>query len=393
MTGGRTVRLPSSPGAHLGWDAARSRVHAAVPPLEPREVDIRSATGTRLAAPLVASAALPAVDRSAMDGYAVAGAGPWTVSGTSMAGDPLPPPLRSGRARRVVTGSALPLGTTAVLPQEDARRHGEVVTGQVRQGQHLRRAGEECAAGEELLPAGAILRPAAVGLAAAAGRDTLWVRPAARVAVLVTGDELVHHGLAPDGRVRDALGPALPGLITDAGGRYAGGHTVPDAARRLHEAIDLADADVVIVTGASGPGPADHLRTCLQELEGHVLVDGVACRPGHPQLAGLLRDRRVVLGLSGNPLAAVAAVATLLAPVLAALAAAPLPRLPRFLAAGLVPRPDCCRLVPVVLRGGGLAVPVEFADPGMLRGVAQADGLAVVDPGTEPPASVRVHAL
>jgi molybdopterin molybdotransferase len=154
---------------HLTWDAARERAHAAAAPLPPVLLPLAEATGAVLAAPLAAAGDLPALDRSAMDGYAVRGPGPWRVLGAVGAGVPAPPGLQAGEAWAVVTGSALPAGTDAVLPDEDAVRAGDRLTGAVASGRHVRRAGEECTAREELVPAGAVVRAPVLGLAAALG--------------------------------------------------------------------------------------------------------------------------------------------------------------------------------------------------------------------------------
>lgn len=380
----------SGRAAATGWDAARERAHAAVASLPPRIARLDRAAGLRLAVPLRALTALPAQDRSAMDGYAVRGGPPWEVVGSGTVDAPAAPALACGGAYRVVTGAALPPMTSAVLPEERTRRSGGHVTGTVVPGAHIRRAGEECELGDEVLPAGAVLHAVALGLAAAAGHDSLLVHPRPTVAIIVTGDELVLRGVPPAGRVRDAIGPVLPGLVAGAGGSSGEPTWLSDDADGLRAAIGEADADVVLVSGSSAAGPADHLHGTLRRLGARLVVDGVACRPGHPQLLALLPGGRVVVGLPGNPLAAVAAVPTLVAPVLAALAGRPLPALPRYRAHGLTARPDRTVLVPVRVQGGRLS-PVPHHGPGMLRGAALADGLAVVDPGTGPVGQARLH--
>jgi molybdopterin molybdotransferase len=383
----RTVR----PLAPVSWDGAREHAHAVATPLAPRPLPLADAAGAVLAAPLVAPCAVSPVDRSAMDGYAVRGPAPWTVVGTVRAGSPLAPPLRRGQARAIVTGAAVPPGTDAVLPDEDAVRSGEALTGSVAGGRHIRRAGEECAAGEELVPAGAVVSPPLLGLAATLGCDTLLVHPTPRVAACVTGDELVGHGPPGPGRVRDAIGPMLPGLVDRAGGRLFPAVRVPDTRTSLVDALAAADAELVLVSGSSAAGPADHLRAALAALHADLLVDGVACRPGHPQTLAQLPDGRLVVGLPGNPLAALVAFLTLAVPVFAGLRGEPLPAL---LAApvpgGLERHPSSTRLVPVRIGPFGTE-PVAHTGPAMLRGAARADALAVVDPG--PAAAIAARLL
>lgn len=385
------LHRPAAAELAASWDGARERAHDTAEPLPPRPVPLAAAGGAVLVDALVAPVAVPPVDRSAMDGYAVRGAAPWTVVGRVAAGAEPPSALADGQACAVVTGAGLPQGTDAVLPDEDAVRHGDLVTGAVGERRHVRPAGEECAAGEVLLPAGTVVRPAVLGLAAALGLDRLTVRGYPRVAALVTGDELISAGLPGPGRVRDAIGPMLPGLIERAGARPAQPARVPDSRAALVDALAGADAELVLVSGSSAAGPADHLRGALATLHAELLVDGVTCRPGHPQALARLRDGRLVVGLPGNPLAALAAFLTLAVPAIAGLRSEPLAAL---LAApvpgGLRRHPTSTRLVPVRVHPHG-AEPVGHAGSAMLRGAAAADAFAVVDPG--PAAAIAARLL
>ena len=379
------------PTTSLAWDAARERAHAAGQPLPAQSVPLASAVGTVLAAPVVAPADVPPVDRSAMDGYAVCGSAPWTIVGRiDVAGVPSVH-LRDGEACAVVTGTAVPPGTTAVLPDEDAVLDGRLLAGALRPGAHVRRAGEECSAGEELLPAGVIVRPAVLGLVATLGLDRLPVRPRPRVAAIVTGNELVTEGAPGPGRVRDAIGPMLPGLLARAGADAMPDVRLPDSRALLLEALADADVDVVLVSGSSSAGPADHLRPALAALDAELLVDGVSCRPGHPQALAQLPDGRLVVGLPGNPFAALVAFLTLALPAITGLRGEPLPALVAAPVPGGLPRHAMStRLVPVLVGPQG-AVPVGHAGSAMLRGAAVADALAVIDPG--PAAAIAARLL
>jgi molybdopterin molybdotransferase len=370
----------------LAWDAAREVAHAAATALAPRDVALADTDGAILAGPLVAAADHPPVPRSAMDGYAVCGAPPWTVveAGLRLAG---------GEACAVATGAALPSGATSVLADEDAVRDGALLRGAAPPGRHIRAAADECAAGEEVLPAGSRVTPAALGLAAALGYDRLLVHPLPRVAALVTGDELVRSGRPGRGQVRDAIGPMLPGLVTRAGARLADPVAVPDSRDLLREALtDAGAADLVLVSGSSAAGPADHLRAVLAELDAELLVDGVRCRPGHPQAMARV-GHTLVVGLPGNPLAALAAFLTVAVPALAGLRGEPLPVLMAVPVPGGIARHAVhTRLVPVAVGPSG-AVPVGHAGSAMLRGAAAADAFAVVDPGPADAIAARLLPL
>ncbi|CAL9567653.1 hypothetical protein SUDANB121_04794 [Nocardiopsis dassonvillei] len=369
----------------LDWPSARECARgagerAAVPV---RAVPLERAAGAVLGADVQALTGVPAFDAAAMDGFAVAGPGPWRLVGAILAGAPASAAggLAPGEAVEIATGARVPKGAEAVLPYELAERSGDRIAGPAEAGRHVRWAGEETAPGETVLTRGRVVGPAVLGLAASLGHETLPVL-LPRVAVLVTGAEVTTSGLSGEGLVRDAIGPMLPGLVAWAGGRVERVDHMGDDRDALAEAIAAADADLLVVCGSSSKGPADHLRAVLAGLGAEVLVDGVACRPGHPQLLAR-RGRTVVAGLPGNPGAALVASLTLVVPLLCAMSGRPDPsrspgRVP--VAGEVAAHPRDTRLVPVRLERGR-AVPVGHDGPASLRGAALADAYAVVPPG------------
>ena len=374
------------------WHVARELARATGAPRPPVPAALEDAVGQVLAEPVVAANDLPPFDSAAMDGWAVAGPGPWHVVGEVLAGSP-PVPLADGTAVRIATGAALPIGAEAVLRREHGDEDDVRLTprhhGGPAMGTDIRNRGAECRRGDLLAAAGAVASPALVGMAAAAGLDTLTVVRTPQVATLVLGDELLVRGPARDGRVRDALGPMLPGWIGALGALAYPPQHVPDTLDALLLAIDDAACDVIVTTGSTARGPVDHLHRALDRLGADVLVDGVAVRPGHPMLLAALPDGRVLVGLPGNPLAAVSGLLTLVGPLLAGMrddpAADPtLPEQRAVLAEGVTSHPDDTRLVPVRLDRGELVVsagPLHHVGPAMLRGLAEADAVAVIPPG------------
>ncbi|XVU28827.1 molybdopterin molybdotransferase MoeA [Actinoplanes sp. CA-054009] len=364
-----------------GWPQARQCAREAGRPLDPIDLPLGAAAGSALARPLVALSPLPAYDAAAMDGYAVAGAGPWQIVGRILAGDAAPPPpLSPGNAVEIGTGALVPAGAAAVLPYERSTRDGRGLIGELCPGRHIRRRGEDCPAGQEVLPAGTVVSPVVLGLAASLGHDTLTVHRRPRAGIVVTGAELRRSGIPAAGQVRDAIGPMLPGLIEAAGAEPAWETRVTDQHAALAEALLRPGADVLVVCGATSAGAADHLRGVLDTLQARILIRGVTCRPGHPQLFAVLPDGRFVVGLPGNPFAALVAALTLLAPLLGRLAGRAEQPVPTATLAGTVtPHDRDTRLVPVT-RIGSLALPVGHDRPGSLWGAAGADALAVVPP-------------
>ncbi|MFF0338400.1 molybdopterin molybdotransferase MoeA [Kribbella sp. NPDC004875] len=385
----------------MPWDVARRLAHAAARPGKVVSRGLDTAGECVLATPLVSPVAVPPVDRAAMDGYAVRGAGPWRVIGQVKAGTADPGALEDGEATGIVTGAALPDGATSVVRSEDAAVSGDRLEGAAEDGRHIRRAGEECRPGDHLLPAGVVVTPAVLGLAATVGLNRLTVIPSPTVAALVTGDELVHRGPSTPGRVRDAIGPMLPTLITRSGAKptaatgeeYGAVRHLGDSREELIDALRETRADLILVSGSSAAGPADHLRPALAALGAELIIDGVACRPGHPQALAQLPDGRLVLGLPGNPFAALVAFLTLGVAAIRRLRGLPLPELTHIAVPGAIPcHPTSTRLVPVRLTPQG-AVPIGHGGAAMLRGPATADALAVVAPGPSEAIAARLLPL
>lgn len=364
------------------WAQARALARAVARPVPGRPTALADAVGAHLAHDAVARTALPPADVAAMDGWAVAGPAPWLVQGQVLAGT-VPVGLAPGHACAIATGAQLPPGAHAVLRRE----HGALTAGRLTvadahdapaPGTDVRRAGTESAADEVVLTAGARLTPPALALLAAAGHDDVTVRRP-RVQVLVVGDELLRHGPARDARVRDALGPLLQAWLPALGLQAPPARHVPDDLDALAAALTAAvhDADLVVTTGATARGPVDHVHGALAATGCQVVVDGVAVRPGHPQVLAVAPGGCPVVALPGNPLAAVGAVLTLVEPVAAGLsAAAPARERTLRLHADVPAGPHAVRLVPV--RDG---VPTAHAGPAMLRGLTSADAMAVVPPG------------
>ena len=403
---GQAASAPASrprrrPGAAAhetpGWQAARATAYRAARPLPPRRLPLDLALGHTLAAPLTALTDLPAFDTAAMDGWAVAGPGPWRLAdGQVLAGGPGIVTLTDGEAVPIATGARTPEGTTAVLRSEDGKvANGQLYGPGMQPGANVRPRGQECRTGTELLPARTTLTPAALGLAAAAGYDQLTVRPRPRAEVLVLGGELLSRGLPQEGRIRDALGPMTAPWLASLGAQPLVTRRLGDDAEALREAIATSRADLIVTTGSTARGPVDHLRATLAKLGARVLIGGVAVRPGHPMLLAELPGGTPLIGLPGNPLAAVSALLTLAEPLLCGLADRPAPTERRArLTSAVRGHPRDTRLVPVSCGELGEVSPVNHIGPAMLRGVATACALAVIPPGgAEAHATVPVLGL
>lgn len=408
-----------APAKHLAhtWEEARQAAFDCATPIPAAPVPLREALGRTLAADITALQDMPHYASSAMDGWAVNGTGPWILAEPGQR-------LAPHQASVIVTGGLLPPGAKAVLRSESGvmstddeglpvlTTGGAARPGEPRNGQHIREAGEEAVAGEVLVKAGTALNPAHLALAALAGYDDVTVQGKPVVKLLLTGSEVVDRGLPEPGKVRDTFGPQLASVVEMLGGICTGQVRIGDSYSEWLEALedegpaaapeDLPDeasaavlpADVVITTGGTGQSGTDHFRRAVAELGGRLVIDGVAMRPGHPAVLAELPDGRFVLGLPGNPLAAMMALFTVGAPLLAALGHAALPPVQDVPCGAMIdPDPGRTRLMPFRLLYG-MASPAQHTGPGMMRGLASADGVMVVPPhGVQLGESVPAFAL
>jgi molybdopterin molybdotransferase len=379
-------------------------VLAGIGPLQPLELGLMDAHGCVLAEDLVAPADLPGFDNSAMDGYAVraedvAGASDGTpvvlpVTGDVAAGPASPLRVMPGVCVRIMTGAMMPAGADAVVPVEHT--DGGVAQVAVRRpaalGQHVRRAGEDVRAGDTVMAAGTHLGAVQVGLAAAAGRARLIVRPRPRVVVVSTGSELVEPGepLGP-GRIADSNSPALTAAAHEAGAIAYRVGIVPDDPRRLLSTLEdqLVRADLLVTSGGVSVGAYDVVKEVLSRL-GTVRFDEVAMQPGKPQAFGTIGpDATPVFGLPGNPVSALVSFETFVRPAIRKmLGATPLER-PRVRAATTAPltspagKRSFLRVALEVRDGAYVVTPVSGAGSHLLAGMARANALAVVPEDVE----------
>ena len=311
----------------ISIDEARGRVLAAARPLPAEAVPLGAALGRVLAEEVASAEDLPPFDSSAMDGFAVASAaaGELEVVDESRAGAPASRALEPGQAIAISTGAMVPEGAAAVVPVErTGLRDGRVTVEAVKPGANIRRAGEDVRAGQVVLRTGTALGPAEVAMLAQLGRAEVRCSGVPRVAVVVTGDELVEPGrpLGP-GQIRDSNAPALAALAIAAGARVTATYRVGDDFTGTVEALRaaLAEADVVCVSGGVSVGEHDHVKPALAELGVQERFWGVALKPGKPTWFGSAADT-LVFGLPGNPVSAMVTFQLFAHPALRALSGA-----------------------------------------------------------------------
>ncbi|WIT11497.1 molybdopterin molybdotransferase MoeA [Paucibacter sediminis] len=388
---------PQAPRAPLqSLDEALARLLGRVAPLAVTEtLPTAAALGRVLALPVVSQLDVPPADNTAMDGYALRAADLLARPGTALPVSQRVPAgvvgavLEPGTAARIFTGAQIPLGADAVVMQEQceavaaAAGLGQVrIHAEVRPGQWIRRRGEDVQAGAVVLPAGARLNAASLGLAASVGAATLTLARRPRVALFSTGDELQMPGeLLKPGAIYNSNRFTLTALLQGLGCEVVDLGIVPDrldATRAaLREAAEgVNKADLIITSGGVSVGEEDHLKPAVQ-AEGELDLWQIAIKPGKPLAFGKVRDAWFI-GLPGNPVSSFVTFLLLVRPVILRLQGASelTPRRYPLRADFAWPRPDKRRefLRARINEQGGLAL-FPNQSSGVLTSAVWGEGL------------------
>ena len=290
---------------------------------------LTAACGRYLAQDIRAARAHPPAANTAVDGYAFAGpasagAQQLTVfAGRAAAGQPFAGTVPAGHAVRVLTGASLPAGTDTVIMQEDVQHSAAAIRfqGPLKRHANARAAGEDMTKGQIIARKGRKITAADLGMCAAAGLGDLPVHRLLRVGILSTGDELRDPGTAAStDQIYDANRPMLAALVRQWGYRAIDLGRADDDPDRLRALLDQAakDCDIILSSGGASAGEADHMSTLLAGT-GSLALWRVAMKPGRPLAMGLWGGKPV-LGLPGNPVAAMVCALVFAHPALAVLA-------------------------------------------------------------------------
>lgn len=288
------------------------------PVVDAEEIPLSQALGRVMAQPLNARLDIPGFDRSAMDGYAVVasdtvGANEFEPASLTLlevvhAGQVPSQKVTPGHCTQIATGAMLPDGADSVVKVEetalgpDGEDQMVLIRKPVFLGQNVSRRGGDITKGANILEVGECLTPAAIGVLASLGIETVKTYCRPKLAVLATGSEVAPLGqpLGP-GQVYNSNSYTLGALGSMAGAQVSRHPILPDEPHQLEEALEQAvnENDLVVLSGGSSVGERDLLVHTVEKL-GRVLFHGVAVRPGKPVLFGLIGDRPV-LGLPGYP--------------------------------------------------------------------------------------------
>jgi len=278
------------------------------------------AAGRVLAEPVWAKISSPHYHASAMDGFAIR-------ADDSRGASPSTPVMLKYEDQTVYvdTGDPLPEWANAIIPIENVEpldENGKVdnsnprhpytirIRAAVTPWSHVRSMGEDIVATQLVMPAGQTLRPVDLGALAASGHSSLRVARVPRVAILPTGTELVPIG--SDLRTGDIIefNSIVLGAQVNLWGGKADRYSITmdnfDAiCARVQEAA--RDHDLILINAGSSAG-AEDFSFCVIEKLGKVLVHGVAVRPGHPVILGMINretnQRIPIIGIPGYPVSA-----------------------------------------------------------------------------------------
>ncbi|MCA9753952.1 MAG: molybdopterin molybdotransferase MoeA [Gemmatimonadetes bacterium] len=384
----------------IPFDEAKRLVRAEVAPLAIERVPLGDAWGRVLAAPVIARDPVPPFAGSMVDGFAVRAADVAAASAehpvplvcrlTIAAGEDSAAGPGPGEAIRIMTGAPAPRDADAIVMLEDTEWDADrvLVRRAVPVGAHLRRVGEDVERGATVLAPGRALRPADVGACAAAGFATVDVHARPRVAILVTGDELLPPAapLTP-GKIRSSNDWTLAAQVREAGALPEVLGVGADSEADLESALERArDVDVLVTSGGVSVGDRDLVRAVLAATGFEERFWRVASSPGKPLLFGR-RGRTLVFGLPGNPVSSAVAFENFVRPTLRAQQGDLQPERPVLRArveAEITGPVDRRHFARVAVRFDGAGPVVREVGPrgsGNLTSLVHADGLAILPEG------------
>ncbi len=272
---------------------------------------------TVLAENIISQENIPNYDNSAMDGYAVKSTDTkksilLKIIGEVKAGDIFFKKLKNGGAVKIMTGAPIPKGADAVVMVENTEKQCEVeskkwkvkILKPVKDGENIRKAGEDIKRGEMILKSGAVLNPAQIGLLASIGKTEIKIVKIPKIAIITTGDEIVDASVKklPKGKVRNSNLWTLTTLIKRDGAIPIQFGTVPDNLSKIKSAVKkaIAISDAVIISAGISVGEYDFVRVVLKQVGAKFLIFQVAIKPGKPFAFSKIRNVPI-FSLPGNP--------------------------------------------------------------------------------------------
>lgn len=369
-----------------------------IKPLKAEETDVLSALDRVLAEDVFAARPNPPWDNSAMDGYAlissdIKGAGPDSPAILNViydlpAGSEPKGAVKKGTAVRIMTGAPMPEGADAVVMVENTAKGPDdtvLIRAMARPGENIRKSGEDFKAGELVVKAGSLIRPAEVAMLATIGRPRVNVRRRPRVAIISTGTELVDiDEVPPKGKITNSNGYMLSALVAEAGAEPVHLGIAVDTKEALLEKLRAAlSSDCIITSGGVSVGDYDFVKDVLKEMGSHMIFWKVALKPGKPLAFGVIGGKPA-FGLPGNPISSLVSFEQFVRPALLKMAGVKeifRRVLPARLTTDVKLKPGRMNFIRAALRikdGGFTVSPLEGQGSGMIRSMVQANSFIIV---------------
>jgi molybdopterin molybdotransferase len=369
----------------------REHADRVTPSRPPQRVELLSALGMVLAAPVQADRDQPPFPRSTRDGFAcraadLEGDAVVGVIGSIRAGDAATIEVSVGQAVEIMTGAPVPAGADCVVMVEHVEPKGDTLRltagRSIAPGENIVPMGAEACAGAIILPAGTRIFPAQVAAAAACGAAHLSVFARPRVAIVATGDELVEVDQKPLlQQIRNSNSYSLAAQIVAAGARSVRLPIARDERGHLEAIIRTAlECDLLLLSGGVSTGKYDLVEEVLLSLGAEFFFTGALIQPGKPIVFGKLGER-YFFGLPGNPVSTMVTFSLFVDPLLGALCG-DAQREPRFARAALASevhvKTGLTRFLPARLRSDLTVQPVRWQGSGDLASTSQSNCFLVV---------------
>lgn len=283
--------------------------------LQTETIPLTKALHSVLAETITARDDIPLFNSSAMDGYGVKVSDVQYASdvspvelkivGTVKAGEVLKTPIEPGTAVKIFTGAKVPEGVEAVVIKENTEEiDGKVlIKSSAKLGANIRQRGEEFLKGDKVLSPGILITPPVIGLLAEFGYIEVCIHRKPKVAVVVTGDELIDPKKPlEEGKIRDVNSFTIQAALEEVGAKVVSLKRVPDSPEKILKAVSqsLQSADILLVSGGVSVGDFDFVKEIFENVGIERVFWKVALKPGKPTFFGT-KGEKLVFGLPGNP--------------------------------------------------------------------------------------------
>jgi molybdopterin molybdotransferase len=305
---------------------AQAQLIALASPKPSELLPLSQCIGRYLAQDVIAIRSQPAVNLSAMDGYAIAWndmPGPWQCIGESAAGRPFSGEISQGQAIRIFTGAAIPKGADTIIIQEDVVANSNIIElnseGPARRGSHIRLKSSDFALSDVLLGTGQKLNAGGLAVTAMAGYGELQVVGLPKIAYFSTGDELVPPAtVTDDTQLPSSNNPMIAGLVASVPCVFEDKGIVADNLgniRDMFQFLQNDNSDIIVTSGGVSVGDHDLIQPALRAAGATIEFWKIAMKPGKPVLVAKLGNS-IILGLPGNPSSAYVTAFLLLLPLI-----------------------------------------------------------------------------